>query len=252
MTLKKKAPPSKPSKAYLVSFGDTMTALLAFFIVINSMAQEQTGANLYAGTGSFVSAVSSIGFPGTSPTSQSRYVTRKASPTPLYALAENLDKNPDQEGNIGPDDVNDAERTIDREKERFQRFLNEIDREFKLERKETVTDQIVFDSFELFKEEGDSILSDHAIQLFSETLPLLKDDDKFLEVIVWAKMPSPIIIEKTLVLSKKILHEFSLKFNIRPSVKTRLRLVVKPWLFSDAKRPIISFVVGNLKESKKL
>ncbi|MCA9059275.1 MAG: hypothetical protein KDA85_12285, partial [Planctomycetaceae bacterium] len=29
-----------PSQAYLLSFGDTMTALLAFFIVLNSLAKE--------------------------------------------------------------------------------------------------------------------------------------------------------------------------------------------------------------------
>ena len=54
MAKKQKRVPSGPSNAYLVSFGDTMTALLAFFIVLNSLATEQTGANLYSGTGSFV------------------------------------------------------------------------------------------------------------------------------------------------------------------------------------------------------
>ena len=64
MAKKKKLEPSVPSKAYLVSFGDTMTALLAFFIVLNSLAKEQTGANMYSGTGSFVSAFSNSGLPG--------------------------------------------------------------------------------------------------------------------------------------------------------------------------------------------
>ena len=52
---RKKKLPEPPSKAYLISFGDTMTALLAFFIVLNSLAQEQTGAKLHAGTGSLPS-----------------------------------------------------------------------------------------------------------------------------------------------------------------------------------------------------
>lgn len=249
MGKKKKSLPSPPSKAYLVSFGDTMTALLAFFIVINSLAQEQTGANLYAGTGSFVSAVKSIGFSGTAPTSRSQYVAKKTAPVPLYALAENLDKNPDQEGKIGPDDENDEQRKIDREKESFQRFLNEIDRVFQLSRKSSVADQVVFDSFESFKQKGDTILSDHAIQLFAEIAPTLRNDEKYVEVIVWASMPSPIIIEKTLRQSKQILNELTSKFNIEQSNSGRFRLVVKPWLFSDAKRPVISFVVGNLTDS---
>ena len=239
MGKKQKAPPEPPSKAYLVSFGDTMTALLAFFIVINSMAQEQTGANLYSGTGSFVSAVNSVGFAGRAPTAKSKYLTKKEAPVPLYALAENLDKNPNQEGNIGPDDEDDAERIIDREKENFQRFLNEIDRQFNLEHKSSVSSQIVFDSFELFKDsdskESDAILSDHAIQLFAEIAPTLSNEDKFVEIIVWATMPSPVVIEKTLRKSNKILKELRTKFKFPENENERFRLVVKPWLFSDAK-----------------
>ena len=52
MARKQKAPGAGPNMAYLMSFGDTMTTLLAFFIVLNSLAKEQTGAKLYAGTGS--------------------------------------------------------------------------------------------------------------------------------------------------------------------------------------------------------
>ena len=88
MAKKKKAPPSGPSKAYLVSFGDTMTALLAFFIVINSLAQEQTGANLYSGTGSFVSAIGAIGFAGAAPSDRSQYIHKKDAPVnpPFFIL----------------------------------------------------------------------------------------------------------------------------------------------------------------------
>ena len=253
MGKRKKSIPEPPSKAYLVSFGDTMTALLAFFIVINSMAQEQTGANLYSGTGSFVSAVQSIGFAGTAPNPNSKYLTKKEAPMPLYALAENLDKNPDQEGNIGPDDENDSERTIDRDKENFQRFLHEIDRHFNLEHRSSVSNQVVFDSFELFKEDDENgILSDHAIQLFAEVAPLLRNDGKFVEIILWASMPSPVVIEKTLYKSDKVMTELKSKFNLNKPNNRQFRVVVKPWLFSDAKRPIISFVVGNLDKSEKL
>ncbi|MCP4857370.1 MAG: hypothetical protein GY903_23045, partial [Fuerstiella sp.] len=49
--------PPGPNQSYLISFGDTMTALLAFFIILNTLAEEQTGANLHAGTGSFMESV---------------------------------------------------------------------------------------------------------------------------------------------------------------------------------------------------
>ncbi|MEZ6064742.1 MAG: flagellar motor protein MotB [Planctomycetaceae bacterium] len=64
MPREKKRPSSGASNAYLISFGDTMTALLAFFIVLNSLAEEQTGAKLHRGTGSFVQALNNMGMPG--------------------------------------------------------------------------------------------------------------------------------------------------------------------------------------------
>ena len=118
----KKKPPesSLPSKAYLVSFGDTMTALLAFFIVLNSLAKEQTGANMYSGTGSFVNAFSSSGLPGGLPNNRSSEMIQQEAPMPIYALADNLDKN---KGTVGPDDTTKKENVADRDTEQFQKFL---------------------------------------------------------------------------------------------------------------------------------
>ena len=243
--------PEPPSKAYLVSFGDTMTALLAFFIVINSMAQEQTGANLYSGTGSFVNAVDAIGFSGSAPTTNSKYIMMKEASTPLYALGENLEKNPTAEGNFGPDDENDGERKIDRNKEMFQRFLNELDRQKQVVRKTPLSGQVAFDSFELLKDDDeDELLSDHALQLGAEVFPVLRNPNREVEIIIWATMPSPVIINKYLKKTQKIKKEIEKKFWIRPNDKSRVRYTVKPWLFSDAKRPIMTFVVGQ-KESGK-
>jgi hypothetical protein len=205
---------------------------------------------MYSGTGSFVSSVSSIGFPGTSPVPNSKYLTKRSAPVPLYALSENLDKNPDQEGRLGPDEENDAERTIDRDKENFQRFLNEIDRQFQVKKQDSIENQNVLDSFELFKEgEKDAFLSNHALQIISETLPILRNEKKSLEIIIWATMPSPVIIEKYLNLSMDVTKEIDARFTISPSSRKRMKIVVKPWLFSDAKRPVISFVVGDLSKN---
>ena len=92
MSGRKKRESSAPSKAYLVSFGDTMTALLAFFIVLNSLAKEQTGANMHSGTGSFVNAFSSTGLPGHLSGSRSSDVIQQEAQKPIYAIAKNMDK----------------------------------------------------------------------------------------------------------------------------------------------------------------
>ena len=86
MARKLKPPPDKPSKAYLVSFGDTMTALLAFFIVLNSFSKEQTGANMYSGTGSFRNAIAAIGVSGGELGDKSKLVIPKEAPSPIYAV----------------------------------------------------------------------------------------------------------------------------------------------------------------------
>ena len=75
--MRKRKPSSKPSKSYMISFGDTMTAMLAFFIVLNTLAKEQTGADLHTGTGSFIAAVNSMGLPGMMTSSSSKHILQK-------------------------------------------------------------------------------------------------------------------------------------------------------------------------------
>ena len=243
MTRKAKAPDSLPSKAYLVSFGDTMTALLAFFIVLNSLAKEQTGANMHAGTGSFVAAFASSGTPGTISGNNSSDMIQQTAPTPVYGLAENLDKN-ETEGSVGPDDTYRKDRIIDREKDNFQKFLSEIESKFGLKTDPPIIDQIVFDSFEPFNRETGA-LSAHAIELASDIIPKLRDDSSKLEIVVWASIPSKTIVDKTLYKSMSVKVEIESKFWLKPMEIKRIRYSVKPWLFSDVKRPVLSFILSK-------
>ncbi len=50
---------------WLVSFGDMMTLILTFFIMLVSMASERKSGLVAAGLGSFVAALKSNGLPGT-------------------------------------------------------------------------------------------------------------------------------------------------------------------------------------------
>lgn len=239
MAKKKKAPDAGPSKAYLVSFGDTMTALLAFFIVLNSLATEQTGAKMHAGTGSFVRSFSKSGSPGPRSGNRSKDMMQATAQAPLYALAENLDKN---EGKVGPDDTHKADRILDREKENFQKFLTKVDREFGLQTDPPITNQVVFDSFSSFKKKPWG-LSDHAIQLASECIPRVRKEGYKLEIIVWTPIPGKATIDRTLYQSMNVEMEIENKFWLNPEDRKKVRYGVKPWLFSDAKRPTISFIL---------
>jgi len=64
---KELAPTKRPVPAYMMSYGDMMTLLLTFFVLLCSMAEERLAGLVAAGTGSFVHALDSLGLPGVLP-----------------------------------------------------------------------------------------------------------------------------------------------------------------------------------------
>ncbi len=242
MSKRKKLAPSVPSKAYLVSFGDTMTALLAFFIVLNSLAKEQTGANMHSGTGSFVNAFSSSGQPGHLSGSRSNEVIQQEAQKPIYALAENMKDKSDK--HVGPDEKNEHQRVIDREKEQFQKFLAELESQLDLDSLPEIEDQVVFDSFEP-PDSATGKLSLHAVQLISEAVSKLREPGVTLEIVLWADMPAASSLKRKLDKSVELRREVERTFWMKANQKTRIRYRVKPWLFADAKRPYLSVILGK-------
>lgn len=246
---RKKIPISKPSKAYLISFGDTMTALLAFFIVLNAFAKEQTGANMYAGTGSFMSPKATIALSGGEPGDRSRLLVPKKAPSPIYAVhSENVEK--DLKAHFGPDEEGDKELIIDRQTEEFKRFLTNIGREFDVDELPPTRSQIVFDSFENLQriEEGKvrEPLQKDAIQLASSAITKLARDDFSLEIVVWARMPSKGCLIEAMDSAEAIRNQIDRSFRLNEAVKSRMNVSAKPWLFSNSTRPRISFVISRL------
>jgi len=64
----------KGAPAYMVSFGDMMTLILCFFILLVSMGQEQNHGLMARGLGSFVVAVESHGLNGIMPAHEKEHV----------------------------------------------------------------------------------------------------------------------------------------------------------------------------------
>lgn len=249
MARKLKPPPDKPSKAYLVSFGDTMTALLAFFIVLNSFSKEQTGANLYSGTGSFMQSASASGLPGGSIGNQSRLTTSKKAPSPIYAVQSDKQKSSGEKV-LGPDSDPDMERIIDRQTESFKRFLANLDKEFSVQEDPPTKSQIVLDSFEKFNraEKGKPYqpLKKNAIRIAAESIMKLGSGDFKLEIIVWANMPSDKALLRAMENAYHIQDQVDAIFTLTPENRSRLSVTAKPWLFSDAIRPRLSFAISRL------
>lgn len=261
MSRKKKAPPSKPSKAYLVSFGDTMTALLAFFIVLNSFAKDQTGANMYSGTGSFINSMSSIGLPGAYPGDRTSQVVQMDAPAPIYAVESPEEKKSSEKG-LGPDDDADRKRVIDRQTDEFKRFLNEVNRKFDIKEQPPTESQIVFDSFEKLsrdKSGHDDVkdldpdyqpLQEKAIKIASDAISKLTRNEFELEIVVWASMPSPKSMTRTIATAVAVQKQIDQLFRFTPQQRARVSSSAKPWLFVDAARPKISFILSKMDQNQ--
>lgn len=242
MSRKQKPPPKKPSKAYLVSFGDTMTALLAFFIVLNSFASDQTGAQMHAGTGSFIRSSTKTGSAGGKFGDRSGQNFDRKGHTPVYAVAENDPANGKKNGS-GADNANDS--VINRQAENFQRFLNEMNYRFDVTAESPTQSQIVFDSFEKFGADK-NILGPNAIQLASDAFMSLSDESFELEVIVWATMPSEFALKKSTELAKEVESQLFKSFSLSGRQRQRFSVSAQPWLFVDAARPKVSFVLSRI------
>ncbi len=52
------------TEGWMMSYADMATILLAMFIVLSTLGKDQSGVNLYNGTGSFRKALDSFGLPG--------------------------------------------------------------------------------------------------------------------------------------------------------------------------------------------
>jgi hypothetical protein len=244
MAKKERRPPSKPNMGYLVSFGDTMTALLAFFIVLNSLAKEQTGANLHAGTSSFSSAFKDLATPGSMSTDRTKQAITQDYPSPIYALKNDKLKSTDAHQGIGPDEKDDNGRVIDRDQDNFKRFLNELNHQFQLNEQPATKSQIVFDSFERLLT-GESPLDENGVKLAAKAIPMLRSSNYRVEIIVWSRTPSEFAMNEAFNHTVLIKNQLSKSFFLTPMQEEQIRFSAKPWLFADAKRPIVSFVVSR-------
>lgn len=244
MAKKIKAIDPGASKAYLLSFGDTMTALCAFFIVLNSFAQEQTGANFRAGTGSFVNATQTMGMPGTLPGTYSGRTTPLNETAPLYIVP---DPNGDEaaKGSNGPDDNDDDLRIIDRQREDFERFLRNFERISDVGSEESTAGEVVFDVFNTIKNTS-PYLDDKSAEAFLQVLPQLRNPDYKVEIVVWATTPGTSAWTRAVSQSAGIREEVGKQANLTAEQKARLSAVGQAWMHSDVKRPIFSIIVKRM------
>lgn len=240
MPRKKRCPPSGPNQGYLVSFGDTMTALLAFFIVLNSLAEEQTGANLHSGTGSFVKALKSFGVPGIFSSQLSAQAFQLEAPAPLYIVPADEDEDVTNKS-TGDEHTIDRQRIIDREHEDFQRFLNEVDRWHEISMEPSVDGEVAFDLFAKLETETGRAPPE-LLSAARQVAPVLRRDGYEAEIIVWATTPSMTAWPRAIKQADKLKQEVAEYLQLK-APDEKLKSSGRSWGSKTAKRPSVSLVV---------
>ncbi|MEW4526337.1 flagellar motor protein MotB [Maioricimonas sp. JC845] len=238
MARKSKCPPAGPNNGYLISFGDTMTALLAFFIVLNSLAKDQTGANLHTGTGSFVQVLNSFGLDGVFDKERSRLAFQLEAPSPMY-MAPN-DENREREWkSTGPDKEDSGTRVVDWEEASFHRFLNELERLHDGQTMPEIEGEVAFDRAEPLPKEG-PLLDTGMKQMLQEFAPLIRRPNYTVEIVVWATTPAATAWTRAAQQASRLRSEAAAFLRLRPEDQDRFTAVGQPWISKDLERPSVS------------
>jgi flagellar motor protein MotB len=239
-----KCPSFGPNQAYLISFGDCMTALLAFFIVLNSMADDQTGANLYSGTGSFNAALNTHGLPGAFSDNRSSKLVQQNAVAPMYMVGD-----PEQEdfGNgVGPDDTDDGGRIINREEEQFSRFLSEIQRVSTLKKEPEIVAEFSLDVFGALPTDG-SLMSPELKATLAQVRSAFNSKNYAMEITVWATTPSQSAWSRAAKQASEIRSEAIPYLQVDSVKQQRVSAVGRTWISSKLKRPAVSICLRRLE-----
>jgi hypothetical protein len=235
------------SLAWMMSYADMATILLAMFIVLSTFAKDQTGISLYYGTGSFQAAIASFGLPGLMPNA-SQPISLNA-PGPQHTLAAQEEstasapegrtaknKDPDGQPESHPD------RVIDGEQENFQRFLGEMDRHFKTAKLPPTAGQTALDFYDKLQKQPPYLTAAQQEQL-APLAPLLRQSGYRMQVVVWAGIPRDTATTRAAEEAADVAEELAEGAGLDAAARRRLIAVGQSWPYRDVQRPVMSVVV---------
>lgn len=218
-----------------------MTALLAFFIVLNSLAQEQTGAKLHAGTGSFIRAFQGkggAGSPGNKTVSQAFQMPKASA---VYVIPDEGEASTDIP--TGTDDTEESERIINRQEEEFQRFIQEVSRRHDMEKLPDLTGDVNFDVFGVMPLEP-PFMSEELKQIALDSAPMFRRPGHTIQLTVWARMPSQKAWMRAVRQAEALRQE--IRELLGPSADLyAIEATGQPWISETAKRPAVSLVISR-------
>ncbi len=232
---KKKGHGSSPdANAWMMSYADMATILLAMFIVLSTFSQDQTGISLYHGTGSFKKAIHNFGLPGLMPNTWQTVPLNHPGPQHVVDSAEWKKKH-----GVDPDAPG---RIIDGEEENFQRFLTEIGRAFPLTKLPRSAGQVTLDMHEPLDRAAPYLTDKHRPNVLP-LLALLRRGNYQIQIVVWAGMPAESALIRSSTHANAIVANLAAAAALSPAERSHLLGVGQSWRYRDVRRPVLSVVV---------
>ncbi len=237
---KKQADSHINTEGWMMSYADMATILLAMFIVLSTLGKDQTGVNLYNGTGSFRKALDAFGMPGFF-SSSSRPI-QMSYPSPHYSLQGPGGNGTGHGQNSGTGEAGLPSRTIDGEQEQMQRFLQEIGRRFPVEKIPRGEGQAVVDFYDRLNKSA-PYLAPSQSEVIGQTVPILRRDNFRVFVVVWAPTPAASAWVRSAKQAQLVAEEIADMAQLDAQARARLIPLGQPWRYQNLQRPIMSLVI---------
>jgi hypothetical protein len=218
-------------EGWLMSYADMVTILLALFIVLSTLGKDQTGVSLQEGLESFRESRATFGAGGLFDRS-ARGIQHEAT-GPRY-LTEGSEEEKDQ-----------ADRVNDLEQEQLQRFLGEMDRQFRVEKLPQAVGQATVDLFTPLNRKAPYLTATHA-DFLTQLLPVLERTNYRVTLIVWAPTPSETAWGRAAGQARAVADE--LLAGASTAARARLIAVGQSWPYATFRRPVMSVVIARLAE----
>lgn len=218
-----------------------MTALLAFFIVMNSLATDQTGANLYSGTGSFINVSNGKGVPGLFLSGHSTYPFQMHQAAPIYIVGDEDDSTVDNDS-TGPDDTDEESIVKDFEDDQLQRFLEQMKQDNSVTPQDSIRGEVAFDLMKPLPRSEDIFVEELREQMVALS-PALRRPGFEMQIQVWATTPAPSAWMRAAAQAEELQQRIPEFLQLTGKDRLKIKASASPWHTADLKRPSVSLLV---------
>jgi hypothetical protein len=232
------------TEGWMMSYADMATILLAMFVVLSTLGKDQTGVNLYNGTGSFKHALDCFGMPGLFDTGPK--AVQMEAPGPKYLPQEN---GPTEPAAQGPDKGKEEGRVIDIELEQMQRFLNEIGRQFDVRKLARTQGEAQVDFYDRLRASKPYLTEKHG-EVVWQVVPVLARPDHRVYLVVWATTPADSAWARAINQARAVVDEVSDAAQLDSDARSRLIPLGRPWPFAATRRPVMSLIIAKLENAE--